>query len=232
VYHVELRQFPHNFCHFNLSEQELYAGIVGPWARREWFELGERKWNPHQARLTVLEGPHLPVEALSMGRGWGNARREGRDVTEEVIAAARAGGGGAAAMGAMPAAPPTPGGPPGVAPVSGALPTPDAGAAAARMVSDSLGLELLGVLGDGQRPLSDVWRLAGARFPERPASECLALAEQAVRSLLEAGLVVVLRGDGRQTLQPVDAEEVEPLLRAVASWTGEAGAAAVQVRRA
>jgi hypothetical protein len=218
VYHVELRQFPHNLCRFNLSEEELVAGVVGPWSREEWIELGERKWSPHQARLTVLEGPHIPVEQLSMGRGWRSAQREGRDVTERVIAAVRAGDAGRAAQAPMPVAPTT----------------PDAGMslADARMASDSLGLELLGVLGGGQSPLAQVWRLAGARFPERPASECLALAELAVRSLLGAGLVVLFRADHEQPARPVGEEEIEPLLRAVASWTGEPGSTAVWVRRA
>ncbi len=100
MYHVELRQFPHNTCRFNLTEQELLATVVGPWAREQWIEIGERKWSPHLARLTVLEGPQIPVGQLSMGRGWGNAQRQGEDVTERVIARAKqadgvaAGGGG------------------------------------------------------------------------------------------------------------------------------------------
>jgi hypothetical protein len=88
VFHVELRQFPHNACSFNLTDAEL-AQIVEPWSREEWIELGERKWNPNQARLTVLEGPHLPVEELAMGRGWRNAQHQSEDVTERVIARAR-----------------------------------------------------------------------------------------------------------------------------------------------
>ena len=74
MFHIELRQFPHNVCRFNLSEQELRT-LVGPWAREQWIELGGRKWSPHQARLTVLNGPRLTVQELSMGRGWRNAQR-------------------------------------------------------------------------------------------------------------------------------------------------------------
>jgi len=66
MFHVELRQFPHNACAFNLSEAELLQTLVIPWSQAQWVSLGERKWNPHQARLTVLEGPHLPVEDLAM----------------------------------------------------------------------------------------------------------------------------------------------------------------------
>ncbi|MFI4978116.1 MAG: hypothetical protein ACHQC8_05520 [Solirubrobacterales bacterium] len=87
VYHVELRQFPHNLCRFNLAAEELRA-IVDRWARGEWIELGERKWNRHQAKLTILEGPQLPMEQLSMGRGWRAAQRQSEDVTARVIAAA------------------------------------------------------------------------------------------------------------------------------------------------
>lgn len=87
MFHVELRQFPHNVCRFNMTDAEL-ATLVEPWAREQWVELGERKWSPHQARLTVLEGPQLPVEQLSMGRGWRNAQRQSEDVTERVLARA------------------------------------------------------------------------------------------------------------------------------------------------
>lgn len=90
MFHVELRQFPHNFCRFNLSEQELRAAVLDAWVRQEWLEFGERRWDPHQASLTVLEGPQLSMQELSMGRGWRNARRSGSDVTEQMLASARA----------------------------------------------------------------------------------------------------------------------------------------------
>jgi hypothetical protein len=67
VFHVELRQFPHNMCRFNLSERELLDTVVEAWARGEWIEFGERKWNPHQARLTAERRPELsPSEALAL----------------------------------------------------------------------------------------------------------------------------------------------------------------------
>jgi hypothetical protein len=100
VYHVELRQFPHNMCRFNLSEEELLDTIVGAWVEDKWIEFGERKWNPNQARLTVLEGPHLAVEDLAIGRGWRNAQRHSEDVTERVLERARQGVQAAAAAGA------------------------------------------------------------------------------------------------------------------------------------
>ena len=89
MYHVELRQFPHNLCRFNLSEHELRA-IAERWAREQWVALGDRKWDPHQARLTILEGPEIGPEQLTMGRGWRAAQRSGSDVTGRVLADARA----------------------------------------------------------------------------------------------------------------------------------------------
>jgi hypothetical protein len=159
VYHVELRQFPHNFCRFNLSEQELHETILDAWARGEWVEQGERKWSPHQATLTVLDGPEIPIEQLSMGRGWANARRHGADVTERMIAAAR----DAVARPASSAS---------------ALSTDTADR---KLTVDSLAVELLALLGDDPVPLMRAWRLALERHPDRTPSECLALAEDFVR---------------------------------------------------
>lgn len=87
MFHVELRQFPHNFCRFNLSEAELRATLLEPWSRGEQVEAGERRWEPRQASLTVIEGPTLSMPELAMGRGWRNATRAGSDVTERMLAA-------------------------------------------------------------------------------------------------------------------------------------------------
>ncbi len=89
MFHIELRQFPHNMCHFNMTEEDLFDSIVDGWAREQWIEMGDRKWNPHQSKLVVLEGPRIPVEQLSMGRGWPTAQRQSEDVTERVIARAK-----------------------------------------------------------------------------------------------------------------------------------------------
>lgn len=159
MYHVELRQFPHNFSRFNLSELQLRETILDAWARGEWVEQGERKWSPHQATLTVLDGPEIPVEQLSMGRGWANARRHGTDVTERMIAAARD----------------TVGRPMSSEP---ALSTDTADR---KLAVDSLALELLALLGDDPVPLIRAWQLGLERHPDRTPSECLALAEDLVR---------------------------------------------------
>jgi hypothetical protein len=185
MYHVELRQFPHSFCRFNLNEQELRETILVAWARGEWVQAGERKWSPHQAKLTVLEGPHLDVQELSMGRGWRNAQRRSEDATERLLAAERQPGG------------PAVGGRAGVHAVEGGAAhakrdaTGQSGqahespaiieAAEHRAIVDALALELLRLLGDEPVPLIRAWLLEHEHHPERTPSECLALAEAAVR---------------------------------------------------
>jgi len=156
MFHIELRQFPHNVCRFNMTEAEL-AALVEPWAREQWVELGERKWSPHQARLTVLEGPQLPIEQLAMGRGWRNAQRQSEDVTERVLAGAKASQQSApAAAVALSADPP---------------------------VNSSPDTELLPLLGPDPAALLQAWRLTAQRRPELSPSEALALAESTLRSL-------------------------------------------------
>jgi len=157
MYHIELRQFPHNMCKFNLTERELFDTIVGGWAQGQWIEMGERKWNPHQAKLTVLEGPHLPLEELAMGRGWRNAQHQSEDVTERVLAQA-----GQASQ--TPVAPQT-------APIA---PTAPPGAPAE---------ELQPLLGSDPVALLAAWRLSAERRPELAPSESLALAEATLKSL-------------------------------------------------
>jgi hypothetical protein len=212
-------------CRFNLTAAELQA-VVEPWAREQWVELGERKWSPHQATLTILEGPEIPVQQLSMGRGWRTAQRRGDDVTARVLAAAG-----------------TPGTPTADAPgpgASGDLPP----------LADSLGLELLSALGDQPAPLARAWRLAASRCPQWPASQSLALAEQTVRLLLRGGLIVLLHttstgasdgdgghpGENRRDIEgarmSVGEDELEQVLRSVESWVGEGHAGGVQMRRA
>jgi hypothetical protein len=90
VFHVELRQFPHQARAFNLTWEELDARILRPWVADEAVSLDDRRWPPDRARLTVYEGPRLEPDMLGMGRGWGNVTREGKDVTERVLEGARA----------------------------------------------------------------------------------------------------------------------------------------------
>jgi len=90
MFHVEVRKFPHVARSFNLSEAELNAKVLVPWSEGQLVDLGEQKWEPAQAKLTILEGPELRVDEMGMGRGWGNASQRGEDVTERVLGAARA----------------------------------------------------------------------------------------------------------------------------------------------
>jgi hypothetical protein len=159
MFHVELRQFPHNACAFNLDEDELYEKLAGPWSRDEWVELGERKWSPHRAKLTVLEGPRLELADLSMGRGWRNAEHLGKDVTDTVLARAGARQGAEAVATVAPS-------------VAGSL-APEAG--------------LEGLLGQDPDALLAAWRLAAERRPELAPSEALALAERTLGALDGAG---------------------------------------------
>ena len=86
MFHIELRKFPHSAWRFNLSEGELRAILV-PWARDEWTEVGERNWNPHESKMTILEGPKLEPQDISMGRGWRNAQRRSEDITDKTLSA-------------------------------------------------------------------------------------------------------------------------------------------------
>ena len=89
TFHVELRHFPRVSVRFNQSGTQVGA-IVLPWVQDRVIELDGEKWAPYDAEITILEGPEIPLERLSMGRGWATAKREGTDVTERVLGEARA----------------------------------------------------------------------------------------------------------------------------------------------
>lgn len=91
MYHLELRQFPHVSRAFNLTRDELERRFVRPWVAGSIIEHDERRWAPERVRLTILEGPELRTGELGMGRGWSTATKQGRDVTEALIAEARRG---------------------------------------------------------------------------------------------------------------------------------------------
>jgi hypothetical protein len=213
VYHYELRKFPHTFCVFNQSEQQLRA-IVVPWTSGEWVEVGERTWNIHETKLTILDGPELSLPDLAMNRGWRNARRRSEDVTERVLGASKVRGVRSGVTGPAVEDLARHGVAHAAAPMA-AEPGAGAGAdGALELLADSLGLEILGLLDADAVAASRVWLLAQARLPERPAAESLSLAERAIRSLLARRLVVLQR-DG----QDVESGEDEAALRAVESWS-------------
>jgi hypothetical protein len=167
VYHIELRQFPHNVCRFNLDERALRA-IVVPWASGHAIEFGERTWHPQQASLTILEGPHIPLGQLTMGRGWRSAQRDGTDVTTRVLASVGGEAGGSKGSGAAPA---------GTAGAAHAT-----SQAAARGDAFALGVQMAALLGPDPVGLLDAWRNVAAESPGLAPSEALAAAERAIRA--------------------------------------------------
>jgi hypothetical protein len=178
VYHVELRQFPHNVCQFNLSPAQL-GGLVTTWVRGEVIDIEDRKWLPQQARLTIVEGPEIPLDQLTMGRGWTVARREGADVTEKLLSEAQQALGIAEIPPLPPPAviaPPRAAGAPGAAAAQ-----PAASGAAALSDPMALSMQIGSLLGADAPALLDAWRKAAADTPGLAPSDALARAEQALR---------------------------------------------------
>jgi hypothetical protein len=85
VFHVELRQFPHQARAFNLTREQLDARILAPWTSGAAVDLDDRRWSPERAKLTIYEGPHIAPEELGLGRGWANVTRDGEEVTARVL---------------------------------------------------------------------------------------------------------------------------------------------------
>lgn len=158
MFHVEMRQFPHNFCSFNIGDEELRA-IVDPWVRDRPVDFGERRWSPLEARMKILEGPELSLQQLSMGRGWQAAQRTGEDVTDRVIAAATQAMASAGAQG-------------------------QGAASGSAAISDPLafGFQIASLLGSDPMRLLEAWRDAAAGSPSLTPSQTLALAEHNLAS--------------------------------------------------
>lgn len=91
MFHLELRQFPHVARAFNLTREELDLRFVRPWVAGSIIEHDDRRWAPERTRLKILEGPELRPRELGMGRGWASATKQGRDVTDALLAEARRG---------------------------------------------------------------------------------------------------------------------------------------------
>ena len=179
VYHFELRKFPKAVTRFNQTGQQIGA-IAIPWVQERIVEVEDFKWSPHDATLTILEGPPIAIERISMGRGWRTVQREGRDVTERVFAEARQ----ALADGTVssPAL--------GMRSAHSAAPAAAVGQAAAREGGEAaseradelaLGVELGALLGPEASQLLAAWRGVAARASGLSPSESLALAERELR---------------------------------------------------
>jgi hypothetical protein len=155
VYHLELRQFPRRVHRFNLDGPQLGALLL-PWAEEKLVELGEQKWSPAEATMTVLEGPEIPLETVSLARGWRLVQKDSKDVTERVLeeaksqvaAASSAAGAQAAASGAQQAG-----------------------------ETIALAMQLGALLGADASRLLEHWREVRARDGSLAPSEALRLAE-------------------------------------------------------
>ena len=90
MFHVELRQFPHQTRAFNLTREEIDERILRPWVAGERLELNDRRWAPDRATLAIYEAPMLAVGDMGLGRGWQNVTRTGKDVTEQLLTESRA----------------------------------------------------------------------------------------------------------------------------------------------
>ncbi|HEY2717177.1 MAG TPA: hypothetical protein VGI73_13240 [Solirubrobacterales bacterium] len=102
AFHVEISGGINHARAFNLSEDVVQRSIVDPWINRRPIELGDRKWQPEESELRILEGPELSNPELSFGNGWSNAERAGEFVTkrllDEAVQARREGTAGPAAI--------------------------------------------------------------------------------------------------------------------------------------
>jgi hypothetical protein len=88
-FHVEVSSGLQRARAFNLSAEEVRRLVLEPWLAQRLFELGDRRWDPEETELRVLEGRHLSNPELSFGQGWANAERASEDVTARVLGAAR-----------------------------------------------------------------------------------------------------------------------------------------------
>jgi hypothetical protein len=101
AFHVEVSAGLRHARVFNLGAEEVRETVLNPWLARRQISLGDRKWDPEESELRVLEGPELSNPELSFGQGWANAERASEDVTQRVLGAAqeaRAAGAGPAAL--------------------------------------------------------------------------------------------------------------------------------------
>jgi hypothetical protein len=88
-FHVEVSTALRHARAFNLSLEELRQTVLEPWLSRRSIELGDRKWNPEESELKVLEGPELGNPDLNFGQGWANAQRSATHVTARVLSTAQ-----------------------------------------------------------------------------------------------------------------------------------------------
>lgn len=173
VYHLEIRKFPKALTRYNQTGAQIGA-IVLQWVQGYVLDLDDQKWRPEEATITILEGPSIPLDQLSMGRGWRTAQRDGEDVTQRILAEARqaladGSAGAATAQGGVAASPPAAAAPAGTPPAATSDPL-------------ALGVELAGLLGADAVRLLAAWRGVASRTGGLAPSESLALAERELRA--------------------------------------------------
>lgn len=195
-----MRHASNRLSRLNLSEPELMDSILQPWVRGEKVELGERAWMPDEAQITIIEGPEVPIGGMTLGRGWPTAQRKGKDVTQEMLARAQK----------QVAETPRP-------------------AAELQLLADSLGLDLLRRLGDGEMSLQAAWRLAGERHRSLTPSSTLELVAAAIGSLVESDLLAVVRSGAEDAI--VQKAELPAVLADVGSWSSGDVETSLKIRR-
>ncbi len=87
-YHVEIRRSFKRAWLFNIDEARLAATVLEPWIADRPLEIGDRRWEPRESDLRIIEGPQLAAPDLAHGQGWNAAERSGEDVTRRLLAAA------------------------------------------------------------------------------------------------------------------------------------------------
>jgi hypothetical protein len=89
MFHVEIRSGSNYIHEFNVDERRLWVRFLAPLMEDESFKLEGHEYHPRVTTLIILDGPELRPDQLgSMGRGWQNAQRYSKDVTDAVLARA------------------------------------------------------------------------------------------------------------------------------------------------
>src|SRR4051794_5971242 len=88
-FHVEISSSVNYARALNVGETDLRTAVLEPWVAGLTLELGGQSWEPRESRLTILEGPALPVPAGD-DDGWAAARRAAEDVTRPLLETAEA----------------------------------------------------------------------------------------------------------------------------------------------
>jgi hypothetical protein len=96
-FHVEISSPVNHARAINVDEADLRKAVLEPWVTGLPLVLGDRDWEPHDSRLTILEGPAVPPPSAE-DDGWATALRTAEDVTRPMIEVAEAGGPAQTAM--------------------------------------------------------------------------------------------------------------------------------------